>query len=360
MDKNQDSCLTPGQLTFILVGVMIGGAALTLPLDVLKNAKQDGWISCILGSVYPLYFIFIAQYMHKKFPEQNILIISKKFLGKFLGTILNLIFVLFFLLVLTEAAAGIANVLIIYMVPFLNNYKIIITLLLTPAFVVYKGIKTIGKINEVVFYITLAVFFIPIAALKEGSILNIMPIFGSGIINIIKATKETMLAYSGVEIIFLIYPFFKDNKKLKKCGIISVIITGVIYVWFTFVSIFYLGIEIIPKFMWPVVTVTEAVTIPVINSFRYVFMSLYTIIMLRVLSNCYYAFAFGISEITKKISRKLVVVVSYPLVCYLSILYKNPTTRGDFLGKVVPIYAVFNVVYVTIIALLIIIKKDKK
>jgi spore germination protein (amino acid permease) len=187
-----------------------------------------------------------------------------------------------------------------------------------------------------------------------------MPVFGSGIVNIIKSTKETMLAYSGVEIIFLIYPFFKDNKKLKKCGIISVIITGTIYVWFTFVSIFYLGIEIIPTFIWPVVTVTEAVTIPVINSFRYVFMSLYTIIMLRVLSNCYYAFAVGISEITKKMNRKSVVVVMYPLICYLSLLYKNPAIRGDFLGKVVPIYAIFNVVYVAIIALLIIIKKDKK
>ncbi|MCH5139025.1 GerAB/ArcD/ProY family transporter, partial [Clostridiaceae bacterium UIB06] len=76
MDKYEDSYLTPSQLTLILVGGMIGIGVLTLPLDVIKDAEQDGWISPILGAVYPLYFILLAQYMHKKFPEQNILALS--------------------------------------------------------------------------------------------------------------------------------------------------------------------------------------------------------------------------------------------------------------------------------------------
>lgn len=214
--------------------------------------------------------------------------------------------------------------------------------------------------NELVFYITLGTLITPIAALKEGSILNVMPIFGSGIINIIKSTKDTIMAYSGVEILFLIYPFFYDNKKLKKCGIIAVIITMIIYTWIVFVSIFYLGIDIIPKFLWPVVTVTEAVNIPIINSFRYIFMSLYTIVMFRILSNTYYAFTFGLSEITKKINRKSFVILMYPLIFYLSTLYGNPTMRRAFLGKIVPIYVLFNIAYISIIALLITMKKGEK
>lgn len=360
MDKYQDSYLTPSQLTLILIGSMIGIGVLTLPIDVIKDAKQDGWISSTLGAVYPMYFILLAQYMHKKFPEQNILMISEKYCGKFLGTIFNLIFVTFFLLILTEAAAGGANMLMIYMTPFLTRKKILITMLLIPAFVAYKGLKTLGRMNEVIFYSTLIGFFIPIAALKEGSILNIMPIFGSGIINIIKSTKETMLSYNGIEILLLIYPFFKDNKKIRKCGIVSTIITIIVYTWFVFSAIFYLGIDIIPKFLWPIITVTEAVTIPIINSFRYIFMSLWTLIIFRVLSNCYYAFSFGLSQITKSVSRKSFVLLMYPLIFYLSSLYQNPPIRRSFLGKAIPIYSLYNVIYVGIIALLITIRKGEK
>lgn len=356
----KDSYLTSSQLTLILVGSIIGTGALILPLDVIKYAKQDGWISCILGAAYPIYLVFIAEYISKKFPKENILMISKKYFGKYFGTVFNFIFILYFLLMVTEVAAGMSNVVIIYMTPFLSRYKILITLLLPPAFVAYKGIKTAGRMNEVTFYLTIMVFFIPIAALKEGSIYNITPVFSSGVINIIKSAKNTALAYGGVEILFLIYPFFHDNKKIRKCGMLAIIITGSVYTWFTFISIFYLGIDIIPKFLWPVVTVTEAITIPIINSFRYIFMSLWTITMLKILSNYYFAFTFGLSQVTKIANRKSFVKLTYILIFYLSTRYENPTIRRAFLGKIIPIYTLYNLLYITILALMIRMKKDKK
>lgn len=357
MDKQEDNYLTSSQLTLILLGSMIGIGALTLPLGVIKNAKQSGWIACIFGAVYPIYFTFMAQYMHKKFPDQNILMLSKKYCGKFLGNILNLIFVLYFLLIVTEVAAGINNILIIYMVSFLTKYKILIALLLPPAYVSYKGIKTIARMNEVIFYLTLVIFFIPIAAIKEGNFINMTPIFGGGIINIIKATKETILSYSGIEILLAIYPFFRDNSKIKKCGITSISIAGGIYVWLTFITIYYLGIDIIPKFLWPVVAVAEAINIPVINSFRYIFMSLWTMIMFRVLSDFYYAFTFGLSQLITSVNRKSLVILTYPLIFYLATRYGNPTMRRAFLDKIIPLYAIYNVIYVFIVAVLIKIKK---
>lgn len=355
----KDEYLTPSQLTFILVGIIIGISVLILPLGVVQSAKQDGWIACILGAVYPIYLVLFAQCIQKKFPKQTILMISEKYYGRFLGTILNLIFVSFFLLVLTEVASGITNVLLIYMTWFLTPYKILITILLLPAFVAYKGVKTLGKMSEVVFYLTFILFFIPIAAFKEGSILNIMPVFGSGIISIVKGTKETILAYSGIEILFLLYPFVTDIKKVKKCGITAVVIICIIYTWCTFATIFYLGPDIVGKFLWPVVTVTEAITIPIINSFRYIFMSLYTILMIRTMSTCYYAFAFGLSEITKIANRKSFVILMYPLIFYLSTKYGNPTTRRGFLDKITPIYVIYNVIYISTIALLITMKKGE-
>ncbi len=359
MAKDTDNLLSIGQFTIILMGSMLGIGILTLPNDVVKITKQDGWMSCIIGSIYPLYMIFLGNYMCNKFPKENILALSKKCFGKVLGGILNFIFIMFFLLLVTEVAGGACNVLLIYMVNFLSRKKIIATIFLIPVFISYKGIKTLGKMGEVIFYITLPMLFIPIAALNQGSFLNIMPVFKSGIVNIIKASKETAFAYSGIEVLFLIYPFLQDNKKMKKYSVYSVVFTAIIYTWFTFITIFYLGIETIPKFLWSVVTITESVIIPVINSFRYIFMVLWTLIIFRTMSDEYYAMVYGLSQLTKHISRKQFALLMYPIAFYLSTKYGNPTIRRNFLGKIVPLYVSFNLIYVSTVALLLTIKKGE-
>lgn len=356
MGKDTDNLITIDQFAIILVGGMIGIGLLNLPNDVIKFAKQDGWISCIIGLAYPLYMVLIGSYMCKKFPKENILVLSKKCFGKILGWILNFVFVIFFLLLSTEVTAGVCNVFIIYMVNFLNRKKIIALILLVPAFIAYRGIKNLGKTSEVIFYITILIIFIPMSALNKGSILNVMPVFSSGVMNIIKASKETAFAYSGIEILFLIYPFLQDNKKMKMYSIISVTLVGFIYTWFTFITIFYLGIETIPKFIWSLVTLTEAIVIPVINNSRYIFMVLWALIMFRTMSNSYYALVYGLSQLTKQKSKKLTFLL-YPLIFYLSIKYGNETMRRSFLSKIIPLYVSFNLIYVSVVALLLNIKK---
>jgi spore germination protein len=109
--------------------------------SLVKTAKQDGWICCILGAIYPLYMVFIASYLCKKSPKENILTLSKKCLGKILGTTLNIVFIGFFLLIGSAVASGISTLLKIYMVTFLNNYQFLLMFFLIPAFIAYKVLK---------------------------------------------------------------------------------------------------------------------------------------------------------------------------------------------------------------------------
>ncbi|MBV7272555.1 endospore germination permease [Clostridium sp. PL3] len=360
MDKDTDSLISPSQLTLILVGTMLGIGILTITNDVVKDSKQDGWISCILGAAYPTYMVFMAAYMCKKFPKDNILKLSQKCLGKILGNFLNIIFISYFILLGTEVASGISNVLRVYMVSFLKNYQLLIIVFLAPAFIAYKGIKTLGKVNELIFYLSLIIFFIPIAVLKQGSFLNVMPVFGSGLIKILKSSKETSFAYSGIEILFLIYPYLRNSKDLKKSGLKSVLIIMIIYTWVTFAVIYYLGSDIVPKFFWSTVVMSEAIVIPVINNFRYIFMLLWSFIMLKTISNYYYASTYALSQVTNIAERKTFVYLIYPILFYASSKYGNPTTRGDFLNKITPIYIIFHLVFVSTISLILFIRKGDK
>ncbi len=92
MVNNEEDFLTEHQLTLILIGCMVGVGILSLPKYIVKIAKQDSWISVLLGALYPLYITFVTSYIRKKHPKEDILDLSKKIYGNILGKILNLIF----------------------------------------------------------------------------------------------------------------------------------------------------------------------------------------------------------------------------------------------------------------------------
>ncbi|WP_027625866.1 GerAB/ArcD/ProY family transporter [Clostridium lundense] len=360
MKSNIENELTEMEFTLVLIGCMIGIGILSLPNDVIKISKQDGWISAILGAVYPLYIVFLASYVSKSYPNEDILALSKKFFGKIFGNIFNLIFVLYFGLLTTEVASGVYNVLTIYIVPFLNKWTILMVMYCSIAYTAYQGTKTIGRLNEIIFFSTIIIFLIPLEAIKDGSILNIRPVFGSGIWNIVKGTKETIFAYAGIEIIFLIYPFLKNNTRLKACGLKSIAFCVAVYATFTIIDILYLGIDTSLLFIWPLVTITESIMVPVINSFRYIFMSLWALTMFKNICNEYFIFAHGLSEITKKVHRKIFVVLTFPFIVVISGLYGNVVKARKILSKIIPVCVGFNLFFITLIAIFVWINNKKK
>ncbi len=135
------------------------------------------------------------------------------------GTILNLIFILYFVLITAKVASDISNVLHIYMVQFLSNWTILIVMYCIIAFAVYGGTETVGSLNEIIFFPLIIIFFIPLIAIKNANILNIKPVLDSGMLNILKAVKETVFSYSQIEMILILYPFLQNNKKIKKMWI---------------------------------------------------------------------------------------------------------------------------------------------
>lgn len=357
INKDKNVFLTPIQFTTILTSALIGGVLLYLPNEIAAISQQDSWISCLLGSLYPLYIVIIANYTCKKFPRDNILKLSKKCFGKICGTILNFIFISFFLFALTAELSGFSFVYIVYSTPFLKSYQLLLVTLIPIAFISYKGIKTLGRFHEVGFFITILSIFLLLPVLKYGSILNLMPVFGSGFTNIIKGSKDTINNYAGMEMIFLIYPFLQDSKKLLKYGIVATAITTSIFTLVVLATIFYLGVETTQTYLWPVLSLADSINIPVINSFRFIFIPIWAFVVFKCISTYYFAVSYGLNQSIKKISAQKFTLLLYPLIILISLLYKNPTMQRDYPYKLGIFYMIFNLVFISTIAIIIHFKK---
>jgi len=359
MDKN-NNLLTRSEVVFMVFSVMLGVGILSLPADAAKIAYEDGWISVIVGGIYPLYCILLIGYFHKKFPNDNILILSKKYFGRYLGSIFNVAFLGFFIFMPAAVLGGYINVVRVFAEGFLASYKMVLVLVLVIAYTCSKGLKLLGRISLIVSIITAVIFFSPISALEVASIKNIMPIGKVGIKNIFAASKTTIFAYQGIEVMFLLYPFVKDKKNVIKDSFIGVFITILLYTWVTFISIYYLGADIVVKSYWPFLQVTESVTISVVNNYRYIFMFLWSLSAVKAMVTDYFGGVIILNDFKKKKDIKAASYLLIPAVFIVSLKFSNKIDRGELLPKISEYYLIFILIWVTTLAVLIFIKDSIK
>ncbi|NFQ29625.1 spore gernimation protein, partial [Clostridium sporogenes] len=313
MVNNRNNVLTTSQTMVMIAGSMIGIGILSLPANLAKVAHNDGWIGVIIGSLYPFYMVICSFIIFKDSSYQNINIveISKIYFGKFFGSLLGFIFTLQFLAYIIITSGNISNMLRVYLVLFLEQYKLAIPILLISVYTASKGIRALGRINEVIFYASIPLILLTVLALKQGNILNIKPILGTPISDILKASIEPVYSFVGIEIIFLIVPLMKDKTKIKISFLKATVIIVFLYIWLSFVSIYYLGPDIAKKLYWPTLSLAETISIPGISNFKFVFMFLWSSIIFKTIANQNYFFYYSLSSIFKKIAPNILYLLVF-------------------------------------------------
>lgn len=356
----KQSLITVSQFAFIIFGSIVAAGVLSLPNGSVKISHQDGWISTLIGGIYPLYIVIISGYISKKFPDDTILVLSKKYYGKFFGSIFNFIFATYCVFFGTMVANYYTNLMRSYVTGFLTPLKMIAIIFILIIYAVSKGIKIIGIISEITFYLTIIMILSPIPAIRYGNIINLYPIFGSGFSSIVKGSVASIYSYSGAELILLIHPFLKEKNKILTSSLMSVIMVIFVYVWCVFITTYYLGPYIVNKSYWSFLLVTQSVTISVINNYKFIFIFLWSLIALRSITIFSYASVYILKELVHKIEVKKICILIYPLLVYIALKYGNETSRSNISDKVTPCYIVFNLLYITVIAVLIFFRGDAK
>lgn len=356
MDKKQINSLTSYEITFTLVGTVVGVYLLKAAGDVTIISRQDGWMSMLIGALYPLYIVIIASYIIKNHPKDNILALSKKYLGAILGNTLNFIFLLQFALYLTFMGSSIVNLLKTYEITPISFEKIVFLIFTIAAYTTSKGIKTVAKINVIIFYLLLFLIILSLKPLTDGSLLNIMPVGGSGIINIFKGTLKSFQSYNGIEILLLIHPLARDSKSIKNAALKAVMIIAIVYTWIVFMTIYVLGIDLIPRSFWPSILVFHSIHIPLFNNFATIFMLLWSFILLKSIVNQYTVVTFILNDYIKVNVNKICLFL-WPPVVYLTLVFSSEPKFSEYFNSLSIYILIFNIGYVTIIGLLISLNK---
>jgi spore germination protein len=294
-EKMKNDTISQNQYISIILSSMIGIGILSLSSNVSKLSYQQGWISIFLGGVYPIITVIIASIINKKTNNQDYWEYSTKVYGKIITIILTIIFYFIFLTLLSSVASGYTNVINYSVDVFLPSKYILIPVIMVTALVSINGLKIIGRICELFFYLALPIIIILIFIFKNGTILNVQPIFYS-FKEIMKGIPAAFYSYAGVEVCYIVisHTYSKTNK--LKAGLMSCIFTIILYTLSTIVIITNLGWELTSNLLHPLIYIMDTIRIPIISNFSSLFIIFWSLIIIRVLLCFSYAASYCLSK----------------------------------------------------------------
>lgn len=348
MSKVTDTKLSCSQGFYLLTGIIISVGILSLPNSVVKISAQDGWISAAIGSLYPFYIVIMAYLLKKADHKDDILAMSKIVFGKFFGSFFNLLFGVMLLFYLCAASSAICDFLRTYMIDFISPFEFYLLFFICVLYGALKELRVLSDISKVLFYFVVIVLFMPLASLKYGSILNLLPVTEISINRIIRGSFYTIFSYSGIEIILLIINKIDKPVKIKKAGLLATAFILFTYTYITFTTIFYLSPEVVVKILWPATYVVESIRLPVINSFRLAIIFAWLIVVLNSISLLYH-FSGEIFLTVIKIKKWKLCYALYPIAILGAFLFGNVAKRRMIVDNICPYFALYMVMYVTLI-----------
>lgn len=177
---------------------------------VVSIAKNDSWISVIIGSILGLLFL----YLFKKLKNKK---------RKWLSLLANIIILSIDIFLITKLISSI----------YLNktpDFMVMLPFLIIIYYGVKKGFSTILKVSSILFFVYILITIIPVVTLVPSINYDYFkPILNNSFINIlIGALRFAIISISPI----VIFPNFKENFNYKSyvfsCLLLLTIIAGVI------------------------------------------------------------------------------------------------------------------------------------
>ncbi|WP_193065241.1 GerAB/ArcD/ProY family transporter [Oceanobacillus oncorhynchi] len=248
---------------FILMILFQLSNSLLIPLAM--KAGRDSWIA-ILGAMAVsilLFFIYRALYLY--YPSLLLTDYTEKLIGKILGRTLAFLYILFFLYCAARVLREFGVMLLSFAFPETPLFVACAMMVLVVIYTVYKGIEVIARTGELLFVVMLMLaFFLFLLIAISGliDISNLRPALEDTPKILKTIFTETLYVPFGEIIVFtMIFPYLNQAKKLKKTGVAAISITGIALAFTTVLNISVLGVPLIERSLFPLLTTIQSIEV---------------------------------------------------------------------------------------------------
>ena len=253
----------PRTLTAILILSIVEYEVFTFSKSTVATAKQDAWLSVILGAIIGTVIVYLFIKLAARFPGRSYFEYLKIVWGRPLGLLFSALYFLYFLAFLGSLfyETTMANTLL-----FLPSTPRIVPLLIfsfSLVWLISYGIAPLVRFFQLFLpFMILPLLFLAILFCASINLENYQPFLGEGFVPVLKGAFYFLGAYQGPEVLLFLAPFIHQINKATKPAILGYAVPAFIGWTNTTAALGILGVQGIKESVMPGINVVTIIQLP--------------------------------------------------------------------------------------------------
>ncbi|MEC0092785.1 GerAB/ArcD/ProY family transporter [Paenibacillus macquariensis] len=332
------------QFTILVMLVTIGDSILILPSISSSFAKQDTWISGIIGLLVGLIAVYIFSALGNLYPKLTLIQAIQKILGKWFGTLVAALFLLFPLITIVTFTREMGDFITTEMMAETPTLAIQILFTCIVIFAVRLGLEVFARTGEIflpciiLLFLLLVIFLIPQAEFEK-----LLPILENGIKPVIHGSFS-FIAYPFLELVvfLMIFPYINQVRLIRKGFLQGALLGGLVLIILVVISILVLGADETARTIYPSYSLARRISIGLFFERVEAMVALLWMLTIFMKSTFYfYVFNLGLAQLLKlKGYRMLTLPTGFLIIVLSPIISPNITYYNNLLAEYLPYYDV--------------------
>ena len=285
----EQQTIYPRQLMFIIFGVLLNTSLLSVPAMAAQSAGRDAWLSLILTAIVPLISYLIIRRQMILRPDQGLSGMYRELFGPAVSKVLIVVFCLYCIVIASVFTVYISEIVSTFFLPHTSSLIIIGLLLICSGYIIFSGIRFIGRAHEIAFWLLIGFIVLVFAFLPPGDVTNLMPFGEGGISHIVDGARTLVLPMLGFELVQVFHQKCTKKKKARRILPLALVLSTLIYSGFTALCLYVFGPEFIDKILWPVAALYKITLNPFAQYINLLFVILWIVFGLRPVTSYLYA-----------------------------------------------------------------------
>ena len=322
--KNTRATISPLQIAIMYFTTAFGSGILTLPRSVGTIAREDMWLSVILGGLAMGFSLWCTVALCRYFPNDTAIEYHSSLLGPIVGQLVNIFYLMSMVLLGAAALRSFSGALNLFLFEATPHWIIQFVFLGVAAYAGQYGVAPLIRMQQ---FILLAIAPTAILLMSLGFLRvepkNFQPFLAGGLMPVLKGIVPSWFAYSGPELITgLAFPFVTQKKQVIKAGLLTVAVLAVMYTTYTVIVQGVLGVEEIIVTVYPTIIAYREVNIPdtFVERIDGYMLSLQIVLYFLSLANLLYFSSFGCSRLMKLEYCRPVIILLVPVFYFIAML----------------------------------------
>lgn len=249
------------QFTILVIFFGLGSSILIAPSALAAVAKQDSWISSILGALAGLIPIVVYVSLLQRYPQKTIIEINELVFGKWLGKTVSVLYIFFFFLLSVLLLGDIGYFVTTEIMPETPIDFVMACLMFVVIYACRLGLEVITKGAEIFFpWILLLYFLLLFMLLPQIHVEKIQPVLEYGITPVLKAAFPFFSLQEYI-VLIMFYPYVKLSKKTPQAFYIGALIAGVMLICLIMLCILVLGPKLTTENLYPTFALAKKINI---------------------------------------------------------------------------------------------------